>query len=163
MELKKHFDWRKAFWAFYAGLFLIYIVVGLQPVRVVDYEIIGTIKIPSINLISDVTGLQLEEHRLNTPDSIVGSFSKAKNKTLLIGHSTTVFQDLEEIKLKDTIEYNAKTYRVYKIETKAKQNINMSDLLETSSNDTVVLMTCAGELLGNGDATHRLIITAVED
>jgi hypothetical protein len=28
--------------------------------------------------------------------------------------------------------------------------------------DTLVLMTCAGELLDNGDATHRLIITAVK-
>lgn len=37
----------------------------------------------------------------------------------------------------------------------------MSTLLTPTSQDTIILMTCAGTDLGNGDASHRLIITAV--
>ena len=41
-----------------------------------------------------------------------------------------------------------------------KAKIDMRDVLQAESNDTIVLMTCAGQDLGNKDATHRLIITA---
>ena len=37
----------------------------------------------------------------------------------------------------------------------------MNKILEASDKDTVVLMTCAGKDLGNGDASHRLIVTAI--
>ena len=43
----------------------------------------------------------------------------------------------------------------------AGEKIDMDKLLKTSRQDTVVIMTCAGKLLDGGDATHRLIITAI--
>jgi sortase (surface protein transpeptidase) len=36
----------------------------------------------------------------------------------------------------------------------------MKELLKAEDTDTLVLMTCAGELMSNNDATHRLIVTA---
>ena len=86
--------------------------------------------------------------------------NKNENKTLLIGHSTTVFSELNRVQLKDKIIYDGRDYLVNKIETWKKELINMGRLLKAEEKDTIVLMTCAGELLGEGDATHRLIITA---
>ena len=48
-------------------------------------------------------------------------------------------------------EYGMSTYDV---------KCSFIDVLQAESNDTIVLMTCAGQDLGNKDATHRLIITA---
>lgn len=162
MELKKHFEFRYLFWFLYAVLFLFYIIVGLRPANAANYSIDGYLSISSIGLSTDVTSLTLRDNHLDTPDEIVGSYSEASNKTLLIGHSTTVFRGLHRLSLNDVLEYNGKNYRIKKIETKAKTNIRMTLLLRETTEDTVVLMTCAGELLGNGDASHRLIITAVE-
>ena len=38
----------------------------------------------------------------------------------------------------------------------------MPKLLSASNEKTIVIMTCAGEDLGKGDATHRLILTAIK-
>ena len=38
----------------------------------------------------------------------------------------------------------------------------MDEVLAPTEQNTLVIMTCAGEDLGGGDATHRLIVTAVE-
>ena len=146
----------------YMLVFGAYVIWGLQPAEAVkSYEISAELSIPSIDLTSDVTALQLEDHELKTPDTIVGSFSRAENKTLLIGHSSTVFQDLNKVKFGDRIVYNGE-YVVNKIEVLEKNDINMSNLLAAAEEDTIVIMTCAGADLGNGDATHRLIVTAVK-
>jgi sortase (surface protein transpeptidase) len=36
----------------------------------------------------------------------------------------------------------------------------MMDLLKKEDREALVVMTCAGELLGGGEATHRLIVNA---
>lgn len=162
MELKKHFEFRYLFWCLYFLLFAIYIIIGLRPVNAANYDIDGRLAIPEINLSTDVASLALQNNRLDTPDEIAGSYSEALNKTLIIGHSTTIFKDLHNLSLNDTLEYDGKTYIIKRIETVAKSNVRMSMLLREAPVDTIVLMTCAGELLGNGDATHRLIITAID-
>ena len=161
MELKKRLDSRFVFVGLYVFALAIYIVYGLQPADATSYAVTANLSIPKINLYTDVTELELENRELKTPDTIVGSFSNHQNKTLLIGHSTTVFQDLDEIKLLDELQYNDNNYRVVKIALMPKSKIVMRDLLKESDKDTLVLMTCAGTLLEGGDATHRLIITAV--
>ena len=118
------------------------------------------LNIPSIGLVSDVTTLELENRELKTPDEIVGSFSRSKNKTLLIGHSSTVFQNLNQIRLNDEIFYNNNKYIVKKITIEEKAAVDMSELLMRADRDTLIIMTCAGTNLGNGDATHRLLVTA---
>ena len=160
MELRRRLDFRYLFVFIYATLFLIYVIVGLQPAQAVNPAVTGTLSIPGIGLASDVGALSLQDYHLETPDTIVGSYSRAKNKTLLVGHSTTVFQDLDEVKMGDEVFYNGKKYVVTQRVVLAKEEIKMGNLLKAEDRDTLLIMTCAGELLGGGEATHRLIVTA---
>lgn len=161
MELKKRLSLRTVLIELYVVVFGAYVIWGLQPAEAAQsYEISAELNIPSIGLVSDVTTLQIEDHELKTPDTIAGSFSRAENKTLLIGHSGTVFQNLNETRLGDEIIYNNSKYIVGKIEVLEKADVDMSKMLAPAEKDTLVIMTCAGMDLGNGDATHRLVLTA---
>lgn len=161
VELKTHISRKKVALILYCVAFIAYLVYGLQPVDASNYNIDNELVIPDIGLITDVTSLTLDGNKLNTPDTIVGSYSQAKNKTLLIGHSSTVLGRLRELNLDDVVRFNEKTYRIVSIATVLKSNVDMNKILEASDKDTVVLMTCAGKDLGNGDASHRLIVTAI--
>lgn len=161
MELRKHLDFRKVFIGIYILAFSIYLVVGLQPAEATQYEVSAELNIPSINLTSDVTTLHLQNHLLQTPDTIVGSFTRHPGKTLLIGHASTVFQNLNQIHLDDEIIYDDTTYRVTDLATVEKSAVNMSEFLTPTDHDTIIIMTCAGTIFENGDATHRLIVTAI--
>lgn len=162
MELKRRFSFRKIITILYIVAFLAYLIVGLQPAEAIETKITGGIAIPSINLISAVTELELEDHRLNTPDTIVGSFSQNQNKTLLIGHSSTVFKNLYQTKVGDSIFYNNVEYKIIKTTTLLKSEIDMDDVLREEANETLIIMTCAGEPMGEKDATHRLLVTALK-
>lgn len=162
MELKRRFNRRRCFTILYIVAFFAYVIVGLQPAEAKNYEISGQVVIPSIKLSSDVTTLELVDHKLDTPDAIVGSYSKYSSKIFLVGHSSTVFKNLKNVKLNDYIYYNGASYRIRQIETLAKSDINMNGLLMPAKEQTIVIMTCAGERLGEKDATHRLIVTAVK-
>lgn len=162
MELKRRLNFRKILTILYIVAFFVYIVVGLQPAEARNYEISGELVIPSIGLKSDVAKLELENHRLETPDEIVGSYSRYSSKTFLIGHSSTVFKNLSTVSLGDLIYYNDETFRVVEIKTLAKNEINMDTVLAPNSEPTIMIMTCAGEPLADHDATHRLIVTATK-
>ena len=162
MELRKrHLNARRIFVSLYVLAFAIYIIVGLQPAEAKNYEVSAELEIPSIGLTADVTRLALNENKLDTPETIVGSYTQTENKTLLIGHSSTVFENLHNVSLRDKINYNDKTYKIVGIHKLEKSEVNMDQLLKRADKDTLVIMTCAGELLDGGDATHRLIVTAV--
>lgn len=162
MELRKSFDIRKIFFVVSFLVFVILLTLGLTPAEAsAQYEVSGVLSIPSIQLTSDVTKLELKDRKLDTPAVIVGSFSNHKNKTLLIGHSSTVFTNLHEITIGNTIIYNGTNYLVIDAEVVEKDNIDMADLLKAEKVDTLVLMTCAGEDYGNGDSSHRIILTAI--
>ena len=156
----KSCDFRTIFVGIYLILFGAYLVIGAEPARANHYEISATLSAPSINLNSAVTTLSLNNGHLDTPDYIAGSFQNSANKTLIIGHSTTVFQNLDAIQAGDAIIYNDTVFRVASTSIVAKSDINMKKLLQGSSTETIVLMTCAGTDLGHGDATHRLLVTA---
>lgn len=162
MELKRKFNAKKLFTFIYVLAFAIYLVIGLQPAGAHEYEISGNLTIPSINLSSDVTDLELVDHKLETPDTIVGSYHRYNTKTFLIGHSSTVFQNLSQVEVGDTIIYNNIQYKITKTETLAKTDVDMNQLLAPTRDDTIVVMTCAGEPVGAKDATHRFIVTAVK-
>ena len=162
MELKQHRNPKGIFVGLYILAVAVYIAIGLQPAEATNYQISGRLAIPSISLISDVTKLELDHGNLATPDTIVGSYTQARNKTLLIGHSTTVFEGLDATNLGDVINYGSKNYQIVAKDVFKKSDINMDELLAESEYDTLVIMTCAGQLLDGGDATHRLILTAVE-
>lgn len=157
-EKKKHF--RAIAACCYAVFFAFYLYIGFQPADAIHYDISGHLEIPSLSISSDVTTLEIKDNKLATPDSIVGVYSPHKNKTFLIGHSTTIFKGLTDIKTGQIINYNGKLYTVTDITTKAKSDINMAQILQNEPRPTLILMTCAGELLPNADATHRLIVTA---
>ena len=108
MELKRGHDWRRLVSILYVLAFSVYLIIGLQPAGARNYDISGEVIIPSINLDSDVTTLTLNNNRLDTPDTIVGSYSRNNNKIFLIGHASTVFKDLHRVKLGDTIYYENK-------------------------------------------------------
>ncbi len=161
MELKKSFSRRKLLAIIYVVFAFCYFVFGLQSARAFSYHTSAELRIPAIGLVSDVTTLALDNHTLNTPDEIVGSFSKTKNNTLLVGHSTTVFKNLSEVKIGDNVFYDNKEYLVISATTYPKEEINMNRLLAYTDSEAIKIMTCSGEIFYNGDASHRLIITAV--
>ncbi len=161
MKLRKHLDFKIVFGALYFLSFAVYLVIGLQPVEAVRYNTSGFLSIPSINLSSDVTTLKMENHKLETPDTIVGSFSMDNNKTLLIGHSSTVFDDLINVGLGDEIIYNGMYYEINDMKILEKSEVDMNEVLSDSDVSTIEIMTCTGEDLGDGDYTHRFILTAV--
>lgn len=160
MELKKRLDFRVFLVGIYVLAFGVYVLLGLQPVEAHNYEISADLAIPSIDLKTEVAALEPKDGILETPDYIAGSYSRSENKILIIGHSSTVFENLNEVNLDSEIFYDGLSYNVEKIELFKKSDIKMRDLLRNSEEKTLVLMTCAGEDLGGGDATHRLIITA---
>ena len=163
MELRKSVDIRRVAIVMAFLMVLTYLGIGFStsPAEATKYEISTEITIPAINLESDVTALKLRDGKLDTPDTIVGSFSRANNKIFLVGHATTVFRDLKNLKMEDEIIYDYTTYIVQNIEVLEKAEISMNGLLKEAEVDTLVIMTCFGEMLPGGDATHRLIITAV--
>lgn len=163
MELKRRLDFRVVFVGLYMFVFLIYLVVGINSATAVQYEVTGKISIPIIGLNSDVAKLEYNGDKLETPEMIVGSYSKSFNKTLLIGHSTTVFSNLDLVSLGDKIEYDDASYRVIAVDMMPKDSIDMHQILEKTDQKTIIIMTCAGELFGDGDASHRLIITALSE
>ena len=160
MEIKKRFNLKWFLSLLYFVCFGIFLKVGLEPAEAIEYQVAGRFYAPVINLSADVTALKMQNHQLPTPDEIIGSYSIYPNKTLLIGHSSTVFADLKSLRLRDIVSYDNKSYQIYRIDVVPKAKIDMRDVLQAESNDTIVLMTCAGQDLGNKDATHRLIITA---
>ena len=160
MELKNRVSFGKLFFTCYFVALFIYIIIGLQPARAATSD--GNLSIPSIKLASATTTLKPNKSELETPDTIAGSYSQSTNKTLIIGHSTTVFQNLHNIQIGDVVFFNRHVFRVTAIETKLKSSIKMSQLLKAEETNTIVIMTCAGDLYENGDASHRLIITAVQ-
>ena len=162
MEIKKRLNSRKLFVIVYCFCFAVYLLIGLSPAEATDYEASTELAIPSINLQSEVTTVALGNTGLDTPGTIVGRYSRNPNKTLLFGHSSTVFHALDQVKIGDFILYDESNYRIIDIEALEKSEVKMRSILAEEDVDTLVLMTCAGTLFDNGDATERLIVTAVK-
>lgn len=163
MELKRTWrslNLRKMYIALYACVLATYVMVGLTPAEATDYEVATDMQIPAIGLTADVTTVRLKDGELATPDTIVGRYAPMPHKTFLFGHSSTVFTTLSEVKVGDTVIYDETEYVVQEVETLAKSEIDMKKILASAEVETVVVMTCAGEDLGGGDSTHRLIVTA---
>lgn len=147
--------------AFFTIMLPIYIFIGLQPALPAEAANYPVLEINSINLKTPVAPLELTDRQLIAPATIAGSYSQAANKTLIIGHSSTVFAKLHRAEFGDQFSYNDHTYQITDIITLAKPDVSMAEILAPASTDTIIIMTCAGEPLPNQDATHRLLITAV--
>lgn len=147
---------------FLIALFLlpaIYTYYGFQPYRV-DASAPERLFIPSINLSTPVDNVSKNGFSLEVPEIIAGAYSENTNKTLLIGHSNTVFEHLNRLNPGDTLIFDEQTYQIRNITTKAKSEIDMSQILSAAEQPTIILMTCTGQHLSGHDYSHRLIITA---
>lgn len=150
---------------FFAMIFVvllpIYFFIGFQPAASLDTANYPLLSIQDINLETPVQPLSLTaQHELIAPVNLAGSYQSNPNTTLIIGHSSTVFQNLHNISIGKQLTYANQTYRIVNVTTLPKDDINMSTLLESNALPTLILMTCAGDPLPNQDATHRLILTA---
>lgn len=151
----------KLFLAFFMVFMLpIYFYIGLQPAPIADAASYPQLEISSINLKTPVATLAITDRQLIAPATIAGAYQDVENKTFIIGHSSTVFKKLERVKVGETIIYNDQKYIVSELQTLLKADIDMREILQAEEQETIIIMTCAGEPLPNQDATHRLIITA---
>ncbi len=149
---------------FYIIFFAVYFIIGFQPAaEAMDYKVSNELKIESINLNAPVTKLEIKSGKLETPVDIAGSYSITPNKTLLIGHASSIFKNLNLAKIGDKIEYEGDTYKIISTETMEKSAVNMERLLANTKKPTLKIMTCAGEYYNDGDASHRLIVTAIKE
>lgn len=160
------FNWSKTEVKMFLVSFLsimlpIYLFIGLQPAPIANAESLPQLEIPSISLKTPVATIELVDRQLTAPSTIAGVYHSAPNKTFIIGHSSTVFKHLDQVQTNDTFTYDGKLYTISHIETLLKSDINMSDILRAASEDTIIIMTCAGQSLPHQDATHRLIVTAI--
>ena len=137
----------------------IYLYRGFQPYPV-DASAPARLLAPSINLSTPVDDVDKNGAKITVPEVIAGAYSENPNKTLLIGHSNTVFDRLSELKIGDQLIFDNHNYAIAKITTVAKENIDMTELLSSAEQPTIVLMTCTGQHISGHDYTHRLIITA---
>ncbi len=168
MKLRHRFNSRHAFGIIYFACLFGFLMLNIALSGITEthaesqtFGTNATLIIPEIGLKTGVAKLSLEDGELKTPDNYAGSYSRSKNKTLIIGHRTTAFSGLDAANIGETIIYSGNLYRIISKTTVEKSSISMHALLKKSERDTLVLMTCAGKSLDNNDATHRLIITAV--
>lgn len=145
---------------FFTVMLPIYLYIGLHPASSLNYDGYPVLEIPSIELATPVAEIELEGRELIAPATIAGVYLANPHKLFIIGHSSTVFRDLHQLDVGGSLTYDSKTYRIGSIVTVKKSAISMADLLAETSEETIIIMTCAGEPLPNQDATHRLIITA---
>lgn len=146
--------------AFFLIFLPLYIFVGMEAASSVDYARFPTLAIPEIDLETPVVTLELQDRQLIAPATVAGSYSQNPNKTLIIGHASTVFQHLNQLNQTDRLRYDNREYQIQTIETFEKTDVNMRQVLAPANTDTIIIMTCAGQPLPNQDATHRLIVTA---
>ncbi len=151
---------RIAYVALFAIVLPLCFYFGFQPVSSVEASNYPILNIPTIGLSTPVLKLTIQDRQLIAPDDIAGSYSQAENKLFIIGHSSTVFQKLDMLKIYDQFTYESKTYQVTNLAILEKANIDMREILAPADQETIVIMTCAGTPLANQDATHRLIVTA---
>jgi len=118
--------------------------------------------IPEIGLIARVKDIERTGNQLIAPDTIAGAYKSTNHKTVIIGHSSTIFKDLKNLSGTETFTFDNKTYNITRREIVEKRFVNMEEVVSETEKNTVVLMTCYGEPLGGQDYSHRLIITAEE-
>ena len=145
---------------FFMIMLPIYLFIGLQPAVPADAASYPVLEIPAINLKTPVASVELIDRQLEVPAVIAGVYQPFANKLFIIGHSSTVFHNLDQLQASAQFTYDGKLYAVTDRAIVEKTAISMNDLLSDAPEKTIIIMTCAGEPLPNQDATHRLIITA---
>lgn len=152
---------RVAVVTFFTIVLPIYIFVGLQPVSSAAGENYPSLTIDAIGLDTPVASLELNNQELIAPAAIAGIYDQHNGKLFIIGHSSTVFQRLAEVAPGTVITYDSQLYIITEAITVEKSAVDMTKILASTEQETLILMTCAGQSLPGQDATHRFIATAV--
>ena len=170
LRIRTHFTRKRivtSLFVFYAVFVPVYLYVGLQPsgraasVYAEEAEkATGSLEIPSILLSAPISDVELDGRTLAAPDYIVGRYQPYENKVLIMGHSSTVFQNLKKVQTGDKIIYDGEEFTVIYREILEKSEISMREVLRDEEEPTLVLMTCSGEHISGQDYSHRLILYA---
>jgi LPXTG-site transpeptidase (sortase) family protein len=161
------FAWDKktiilAFLAFYLLTIPLYFS-GLSAFATTINPVNATLRIPSIGLSTPVTPTKITPDGLATPEKLVASYTDG-NTVFLYAHSTTAFRNLHQLQLGRQITYiidgQPQNFTVTNLKTLPKSTINMNKLLTSTPEKTLILMTCAGTPLRNGDYSDRLVLWA---
>ena len=156
----------RAKFSIFAGILYFAVVAGFTAYvfmpKAVDASSEERLFMPSIGLIARVKDIERTGNQLIAPDTIAGAYQPTNHKTVIIGHSTTIFKGLKDIDDEAEFTFDSVKYKVKSIEIVEKRYVNMEDIVSETPVKTVVLMTCYGEPLGGQDFTHRLVNTAEE-
>ena len=137
-----------------------FLYFGMQP-QIAEANSSLILEAPSISLTSPIRVIELNsDYTLTSPDRIAGLYQAAENNTFIIGHSSTIFSNLKNLKPNDHLIFNGKTYLVKTYVIQKKSEISMSKVLEAKLIPTLTLMTCHGKKIAKNDYTERIIITA---
>lgn len=145
---------------FFMIMLPIYLFIGLQPAPLVDAASYPSLEIPAIHLKTPVASVELIDRQLAVPATIAGIYQPFANKLFIIGHSSTVFRNLDQLEIGQTFSYDGGQFIITDRKILEKSTISMNEILSDTPEKTIIIMTCAGESLPDQDATHRLIITA---
>lgn len=130
--------------------------------------------IPSIDLSTSVKGVGIDvKGNMDVPSGRTmevgwykyGAVPGANGTAVLDAHNTAAFQDLYMVKEGDEIDVyltngEVRKFVVGKAHTYSMTSLSPLTLFAPSDGTDLNLITCAGTLLGNGEATHRLIVSA---
>jgi sortase (surface protein transpeptidase) len=133
--------------------------------------------IPSIKLFANIDGVGVNaKGNMDVPSSRTSDVGWYKYGTapgqvgtaVIDAHNTAAFKTLHQVPVgADIYVYNSDGEWLRFVATAANtysmQNLQSATLFEPTNNSVqkLNLITCAGTLLGNGEATHRLIVSAV--
>lgn len=130
--------------------------------------------IPSIKLYSKVDGVGVNKiGNMDVPSGRTtdvgwykyGVIPGSAGTAVLDAHNTAAFKNLNQVPVgSDIYVYTSSGKWLHFITTKAEtysmKVLTSQMLFEPTSSRQINLITCAGQLLGNGQATHRLIVSA---
>ncbi|MBQ6394474.1 class F sortase [Candidatus Saccharibacteria bacterium] len=150
---------RVIFVSIYFLALIVYVALGFRPSA--DAAADNRLFIPAIDLRTPVKNIDKNGSKLDVPDDIAGAYNEKHNKTLIVGHSTTVFKNLSSLYPDDTFTFDGETYLITESIVVPKTSIDMAELLSAADEPTIIIMTCTGTPVSNTDTTHRLLITAV--
>ena len=130
--------------------------------------------IPSINLFSKIQGVGVNKKgNMDVPSGKTNNVGWYKHgitpgetgTAVLDAHNTAAFKKLDALPLgEDIYIYNSSGewlhFSVVEAKTYPIEKLSPSTLFAQANAPQINLITCAGLLLGNGEASHRLIVSA---
>ena len=129
--------------------------------------------IPSISLMANVQDVGIDKKgNMDVPPEKSSNVGWYKYGTLpgntgtavFDAHNTAAFKKLKDVPIGEEIYVFTSSgkwlkFKVSKAKTYSMKTLTPSTLFAQTNKKQINLITCAGTLLGNGEATHRLIVS----